>query len=234
MRKEQGHDDVERPGPETMNTTPHLGDDILNAWIDDVATPQEREAVDDHVATCEVCRQRLDELQAVQAIFASLPDVTPPRSFQLTPAQANAPTPIRPAQQPSTLIRLLPIVRSLSVAAIFAVMILGGVLAFGPNNDTMTSNETGNVSRSLEVQNPAAQETLEPGEVSDQGVAASAHDSTNNSLADEAQDAGPSSSSSDDGLTGLEITTIAVGALAAILGVTWLWISMSIRTGGSH
>ncbi len=42
-----------------MNTTAHLGDDILNAWIDHAATPQEQDVIRDHVATCDTCRQRL-------------------------------------------------------------------------------------------------------------------------------------------------------------------------------
>jgi hypothetical protein len=35
-------------------------------------------------------------------------------------------------------------------------------------------------------------------------------------------------------LTGLEVTTIAVGITANLLGLLWMGLSMSIRNGGSH
>lgn len=218
-----------------MNTSAHLGDDILNAWIDDAATGQEREIVRDHVATCDICLQRLEELQAVKAIFATLPEANPPRSFELTPALANSPTPIRPAQGASTIVRILPIVRTLSVAAMFAVLVLGGVLAFGPADDTLTSNdaaqtqtnETESENRTFQMQEAAPAR----GEVVDQGESASAHDSTSDALSDDGRETNTSPSSSGDGLTPLEIATIAVGALATIFGVTWIWMSMSIRPG---
>jgi hypothetical protein len=38
----------------------------------------------------------------------------------------------------------------------------------------------------------------------------------------------------DTGLTTLEIATITVGTIAVVLGVAWIWMSMSIRTGTSH
>lgn len=218
-------------------TTPHLGDDILNAWIDTVATPQERAAVEDHVATCEICRERLDELQAVKSMLGSMPEVAPPRSFALTPAQANRPTPIRPDVTPSTIVRLMPLVRSLSVAAMLAVIVLGAALVIGPSDDTITSNdaaqmdaeETGSTTQSFQLQEPPMA-ALERGEVVDQGEAASAHDSTMDSLANE----GRGTASVDTGLTALEIATITVGALAIILGVAWMWMSMSIRSRGSR
>lgn len=223
-----------------MNTiAAHLGDDILNAWIDGVATEQEQAVVHDHVATCDVCQQRLDELVEVKAMLASLPKVAPPRSFRLTPDQAKGPTPLRPAQELPTILRLLPIVRSLSVAAIFAVMVLGGVLAFGPTGDTIDSGGVAQVQRSetdggddsLESENPAPRAAQEPGEIVDQGEAASAHDSTSDALSDDARETGTSSLSSEDGLTALEIATIAIGVIALLLAATWTWISMTIRAG---
>lgn len=214
-----------------MNTPAHLGDDILNAWIDGVATEHERIVVEDHVASCDICQKQLEELRAIKSMFSSLPDVTPPRSFTLTADQAKKPTPIRSGGEQSTIVRLLPIVRTLSVAAVLAVMVLGGVLALGPSDDTIDpANETGRTSQSFQ-EAPPMQAMPSRGEVIDQGEAASAHDSTSDALESDAQESVTSSSSSDDGLTSLEIATITVGVLALGLGVSWIWMSMSLQRG---
>lgn len=218
----------------------HLGDDILNAWLDGVATDEERAIVDDHLATCETCSQRLDELQLVTAMLGTLGNVTPPRSFQLTPEQAKKPTPIRPREGVVSIVRVLPIVRTLSVAAMLAVLILGGALALRPTDDSigdsasfgiMATGETGSAGDSLQEENPAPA-SQQRGEVVDQGEAASAHDSTTDALAGEAQDR--PGTSPEDGLSGLEIATITTGVLAIVLGLTWMGMSMSIRNGASH
>lgn len=220
-----------------MTDTPaHLADDILNAWIDGIATPDEQDIVDHHIASCETCQHRLDELQGVKAMLASLPMVDPPRSFALTPEQAKKPVSIRERTKPSNIIRLLPIVRTLSVAAMLAVLILGGSLVMNQGESTMSpgvttgmqSGETADESRTLGAANPAPA-AQERGEIIDQGEAASAHDSTSTTLAGET----PSVpiQTSDGGLTGVEIATIVVGVLALLLGVTWMWMSMAIRNG---
>jgi anti-sigma factor RsiW len=215
-----------------MNATAHLGDDILNALIDDVATGQEREVVERHTATCDTCRQRLDELRAVKAVLGNLQEVAPPRSFRLTEDQARKPTSI-PAAQPSAIIRLLPIVRTLSVAAILAVMVLGGVVALGPSDQSLT-NETDNASVSFQMQEPPLSAApIQPGELVDQGESASAHDSTSNALEDEAREATSSIPGPDEGLTTLEVVTIAIGVLAIGLSLAWMGIAMTIR-GNTH
>lgn len=214
----------------------HLADDILNAWIDGVATPEEHAIVTSHTATCDVCAERLDELQAVKTMFGELLDVAPPRSFALTAEQAKKPTPIGERSTASNIIRLLPIVRTLSVAAMITVLILGATLVLNPPDDTvsldtsseMTTGETDDAPGSLEITNqaPASQER---GEVVDQGEAASAHDSTTSSLEREAQPTEIETTGT--GLTGLEIATIVLGVLAILLGVSWMWMSMAIRGG---
>lgn len=215
-----------------MNATAHLGDDILNALIDNVATEQEREIVERHTATCDTCRRQLNELRAVKALLGELPEVAPPRSFRLTEEQARKPVSIR-ADQPSTIIRLLPIVRTLSVAAILAVMVLGGVVALGPS-DNSPSNETDSASVSFQMQEPPmAAVPAQPGEVIDQGESASAHDSTSNALDDEVREATSSTSGPDEGLTTLEVVTIAIGVLAIALSLAWMGIAMTIR-GNTH
>jgi len=223
-----------------MNTIAHLGDDILNAVIDGVATDQEREVVESHTATCDTCRRQLDDLRAIKMLLGNLPEVAPPRSFRLTEEQARKPISIR-ADQPSTIVRLLPIVRTLSVAAILAVMVLGGAVALGPSGNTLTDNasmsqsgETDDAPLSFQMQEPPlAAVPQQPGELIDQGESASAHDSTSDALEDEARETTSSISGPDEGLTTLEIVTIAIGVLAILLSLTWMGISMSIR-GHTH
>lgn len=217
----------------------HLGDDLLNAWIDGAATPGEDALVSHHLASCELCRARADELRAVATMLGQLPEITPPRSFALTPEQAKKPTPIRERSTASNIIRLLPIVRTLSVAAMLAVLILGATLVVNPQDDTVTleattslpSGETAGDSGSLGETNPASA-PQERGEVVDRGQAASAHDSTNASL--QQQSAPAAIETTNAGLTGMETATIVVGVVALLLGATWMWMSMAIRGGSSR
>lgn len=214
----------------------HLADDILNAWIDGVATMEERAIVDHHLATCATCERRAGELRAIRTMISTLPEITPRRSFTLSPEQAQRPTPIRERTTPSKIIRLLPIVRAMSVAAMIAVLVLGATLAISPRDDTVTLDattamapgETRSDAGSFEETNPAPA-SQERGEVVDQGEAASAHDSTTATL--ERETPPVSIGTTDGGLTSLEIATIVLGVLAIVLGVSWMWMSMAIRGG---
>ncbi len=214
----------------------HLGDDLLNGWIDGVATPEENALVQHHIVSCELCATRADELRAVATIFGQLPEITPPRSFTLTPEQAKKPTPIHERGTTSTIVRLLPIVRALSVAAMLAVLILGATLVLNPQDDTVTldastsmqSGETSGGTGSLGESNPASA-PQERGEVVDQGQAASAHDSTNASLQHESAPAPIEATNA--GLTNVEIATIVIGVVALFFGGTWMWMSAAIRGG---
>lgn len=204
-----------------------------------MATPEEGALVVHHLASCEICNARAHELRAVAALFGQLPEIEPPRSFALTPDQARKPTPIRERTTASTILRLLPIVRALSVAAMLAVLILGATLLLNPQDDTVTldattSMQTGETSGdgdSLGETYPAYA-PQERGEVVDQGQAASAHDSTNTSLQREAVPA--TVEATDAGLTTLEIATIVIGVVAILLGGSWMWMSAAIRGGEAH
>lgn len=220
-----------------MRDTPaHLADDLLNAWIDGVANANEQLIVEHHIASCETCQRRMAELHAIKAMLTELPDVAPPRSFALTPDQARKPTSIRERTTASNIIRLLPIVRTLSVAAMLAVLILGGSLLLTQDDATffpgvtneMQSGETAVGGESLGEVNPAPA-SQERGEVVDQGEAASAHESTSSTLAREGQAVPIATTSA--GLTGLEIATIVLGVASLLLGISWMWMSMAIRNG---
>lgn len=217
----------------------HPGDDLVNAWIDGEATPEEDAFVTHHLASCKPCAARADELRAVAALFGQLPGIDPPRSFALTPEHARKPTPIPKRTTAITIIQLLPIIRALSVAAMFTVLILGATLAVTPQDDTVTidattsmqTGETAGDGDSLGETNPASV-PQERGEVLDQGQAASAHDSTDASLQNQAVPA--ALEATDSALTPLEIATIIIGVVAILLGGSWMWMSAAIRGGEAH
>jgi hypothetical protein len=172
-------------------------------------------------------------------MLGGMEEVAPPRSFALSPEQAKKPTPIREHTTASNIVRLLPIVRTLSVAAMLTVLVLGATLVldrdgsdFDPGVTTeMQVGETGDGEGSLGESNPAPA-SAERGEVVDRGEAASAHDSTSASLAGESQSV--PIATTEAGLTGIEIATIVLGVVALLLGVSWMWMSMAIRNGISR
>lgn len=60
----------------------------LSAYVDDALAPEERRAVETHLAECAQCRMQLAELRAVSGLLASLPQPVPRRS--LVPRRAPA------------------------------------------------------------------------------------------------------------------------------------------------
>ncbi|HLY67207.1 MAG TPA: zf-HC2 domain-containing protein, partial [Chloroflexota bacterium] len=59
--------------------------ELFSPYLDDRVTPEERSAVDSHLASCVACRTELDELRALTQALRRLPQHTPPRSFTLGP-----------------------------------------------------------------------------------------------------------------------------------------------------
>lgn len=104
----------------------HLGADALNAYLDDVVSSDERRLIDEHLATCEDCRHELAELGAVRDLLRDLPQYYPPRSFQLGVEHERLNT-----AGSTTVLRFLPLIRTLAVAAVLAFMVVGGVVFAG-------------------------------------------------------------------------------------------------------
>jgi hypothetical protein len=105
----------------------------LHAYIDDELPTDERAAIDRAVESDAGLRQELLELQATASLLASLPEFTPRRSFQLGKEHAR-PTPISAGR----VVRLLPIMRTLSVAAAIMFMVVGGALFLDLNGNSPT------------------------------------------------------------------------------------------------
>jgi len=111
----------------------NISTDTLNAWIDGALTPTERAAVDSAVGQDPALRQELLELQATSRILADLPEIAPRRSFRLGDEFAR---PVSITEAPSnvrTALRLLPLVRTLGVAAALIFMVVAGSLFFDIN-----------------------------------------------------------------------------------------------------
>jgi len=117
----------------------HIEVDALNAYLDGALSGDERRAIEAHLASCAECRQELAELRTVVTLLHGLPQIDPPVSFQLGSEHARA-------QRPNggAFVRLLPVVRTLAVAAMLAFMIASGWLVFdrvGQNGGGGVSNE---------------------------------------------------------------------------------------------
>ena len=212
-----------------MNMTSHLSDDMLNAWIDGIATDDERRMIAGHLESCAACRSELDSLLLVKQLLSSLPEPALPRSFQLTPDQARKPTPIRGTAAPSTVVRMLPVVRILSIAAVLAVLVLGSVTALGPVNNFFGTNETDSSSETVTNTAPGASKEANPalranapGEVVDQGQAASSSNSAMTAMGNGLQQA---TGDAEGGLSSLEIATLSTGIFAVIMVGLWIVLS---------
>jgi anti-sigma factor RsiW len=73
----------------------------LSLYLDDALAPQERRAIEAHLAVCEQCRARLGELRSVARLVASLPERAPQRS--LLPRRSALPGWLVPARWASSL-----------------------------------------------------------------------------------------------------------------------------------
>jgi anti-sigma factor RsiW len=220
-----------------MNSAQHLANDSLNAWLDRDLATDERAALETHLASCAICRREAEDLAAVKSALAGLPQYQPPRSFRLSPEQGEQ---ARSTTRPSTVIRLLPTVRALSIAAVLALLIVAGALSFGPvTDDAGSRSETVSAPESSQTQDTVGSGGA-PGEVVDQGQAASADNDRVDPLAPAAQDAAETTESianaspapandSDDDRSPLELTAIGLGILAVVLVGLWILLARLSR-----
>lgn len=143
--------------------TTNMNADTLNAWIDGTLDAGDRADVDVAVGQDPALLQELLELQATSRLLAELPSFAPPRSFRLGTEYAK-PTPI--SQAPSnvrTALRLLPVVRTLGVAAALIFMVVAGSLFFDINGGSNSNPAT-----TLQQQAVIMGETTSHGDASEQ------------------------------------------------------------------
>lgn len=113
-----------------MSSAPrHIRTDDLSAYIDGRVSDSERRAIAEHIAACAECRTELAQLRATVRLLNGLRQVSPGRSFQLGMEHD------RQHDRRSPVVRLLPVVRSLSVAAIILFIVASGALLLGNTRD---------------------------------------------------------------------------------------------------
>ena len=77
-----------------------FGEEELSSYLDRRLSPAESARLEEHLASCEPCRRRLEGLRAVVEGLRALPSGPAPRSFALRPEQVEAArrqTPVGPA-----------------------------------------------------------------------------------------------------------------------------------------
>ena len=185
----------------------HPDIDLLSEYVSGEGAPALRAAIAEHLATCEACRDDVRSLQGTVALLRDLPQIAPPVSFQLGPEHATHPrSGIDVSPESSKVVRLLPFVRTLSVAAVLLFLVLGGATFINSrdNGDTQQSamvaptSETGGGSDALQGSGNTSSDSEAParsaavpsqGGVVDQGDSASA-DVNNPAPASARQDEG--------------------------------------------
>lgn len=95
----------------------HVRDD-LSAYLDGQISPEERERIEKHLATCPSCREELEQMRRLVLLLRSTPQVAPPRSFTLTPQRAQ------PRGLLQMLTRMAPFVSVASAAALVLLLTL--------------------------------------------------------------------------------------------------------------
>lgn len=96
----------------------HLSEDELSLLIDGAFAGDERRQAMDHLAHCDQCRSTFDDLEILTRVLRELPQLEPPRSFQLDPSHriarqslwdrlGGALTPLLPAMRTATIVLAL-------------------------------------------------------------------------------------------------------------------------------
>ncbi|MEJ7839234.1 MAG: hypothetical protein WKF81_10475 [Thermomicrobiales bacterium] len=90
----------------------------MTAYIDGELSEQERADIDAMLDSDEALRQEADELRSLVSLLGGLSQYEPPRSLKLSPDQ------LRDAAPRTTVVRFVPALRSLSLAAVAAFVLV--------------------------------------------------------------------------------------------------------------
>jgi hypothetical protein len=128
-----------------MISQQHLSPEEITALLDDALSDQDRLTAERHLAECDACRNERAAMQGLTDLLQQLPQYDPPRSFALTRDDISPPSPVN-----ISMLRWLPAVRTLSVAAVLAFLIVSSVVIVdrttGDDGDTSNGamiSETG-------------------------------------------------------------------------------------------
>lgn len=115
-------------------STPFDRFEEINASLDDELTTDELRQLEDRLARDADLRAERDEFAGLVSLLRDLPQYEVPRSFALTPDQIGTTSP------KSNVIRMLPVVRALSIAAVLAFIVVSGFtlydMAFSTDEET--------------------------------------------------------------------------------------------------
>lgn len=118
----------------------HIAPEQLSAFHDGELSPAERAGVAAHLERCEGCLSRLDEIERVGRIAATLPVPVPGRDLWPN-IEAAIPERSMPWTNPGALFRRP--AATFAAAATLIVVLVGGLVLFGPLQDRFeTTTET--------------------------------------------------------------------------------------------
>lgn len=170
------------------DSVPHFGADnhpnmdALSEFVSGDGTPEWRAAVEEHLAQCAACREDVRSLRGTVALLHALPQIAPPVSFQLGPEYARRTSPATGTAaggsgSDARILRLLPVVRVLSVAAVLLFLVIGGVSFYeGRFQDDAANNASDSAAPMVtsETEAPAAAFQESEGETSSEAPPKSA------------------------------------------------------------
>lgn len=228
--------------------------DDLNAFVDDMLPVADQARIRQLAAHDPAIAQEIAELRATARLLSELPEYAPRRSFRLGNEHAKASPPAPPVTAPGRIIQLLPVVRSLSVAAALVFMVIAGSFFFdvngGSSSDAGTTFQTQNEIMGNESETESSShssdetEDAESGESSmtSRGDAAAAGDDPMQDLTqleEAAQDVAqtttanaigsPIDSSADEDRAPWVWTSVAFGGLTLILAGLWFLLAKAGR-----
>ncbi|GEM_PF-998104 len=113
----------------------HLSEQLLSEYLDGRLNPPVARRVQAHLAECERCRQRAQELETTVRLLQALPMLRPPRDFRLGP----------PARRQRLVASALPWMRVTSAiaAALFVILFMVDLLAPSPAPATSSAPKIG-------------------------------------------------------------------------------------------
>ncbi len=140
-----------------LHESPEYRQEQLSAALDGMLAPEERAALDAHLAECETCARELEELRQMRRLLRAMPEPALPRSFLLPTegelvasrsaarAAERAPaTTVTPLRQPTRrATRTLQVTRWIgTIAAVLGVALFLGTLVVhqGANYSTSAPN----------------------------------------------------------------------------------------------
>ena len=127
----------------------HLDPETLSAYIDQELSPDQRDQVKEHLASCAECRQEYEELRALSTLVRQLPVYTPKRVIEIDET---------PMAKPTMLNTMIEFSRPLALAAIIILVAFAGLRLVTDSDDGDDISDEGQISFS-EVQ----EETLGDG-----------------------------------------------------------------------